>query len=217
MFVVGEASDPVFRPLPGAVPTPQLAAMGISRGRRMVTYVGGFSPHKNLEALISAFAAVAARPGFEDALLVMVGEHKKEVFLSCFGALTKQVEALGLQDRVVFTGYLPDEELVVLLNLSSVLALPSLMEGFGLPAMEAAACGCPVVATTASPLPGLLGEGGLFIEPTREALEDALGRVLGSESLRRRMSRAALSAASRLTWEISARRMLGVIEEVASQ
>ena len=121
-----------------------------------MVYVGGFSPHKNLEALVAAFARIAAKPEFADAKLIMVGDTSGDAFHTYYGTIAAQVDALNLKDRVMFTGFMSDEDLVHLLNLASVLALPSLMEGFGLPAVEAAACGCPVIATHASPLEGLL-------------------------------------------------------------
>ncbi len=181
----------------------------------MLAYVGGFGPHKNLDQLLRVFASIAGSPGLEDVRLVMVGEYEKEVFYSRAGSLRGQVEDLGLSGRVVFTGFLPDEDLVVLLNRATALVLPSLMEGFGLPAVEAAACGCPVVATTASPLPDLLGEGGLFADPeSAEQLERALRDVLGSESLRAGLGAAGLEAAGRLTWDAAAGQLQSVIREV---
>jgi glycosyltransferase involved in cell wall biosynthesis len=207
VFVVGEASDPVFRRIPEARPPAQLA------GKKLVVYVGGFSPHKNLEALVEAFARIAARPAFADAVLVLVGEYKKEIFHSYFSTISARVETLGLAERVVFTGYLPDEDLAVILNAASVLALPSLMEGFGLPAVEAAACGCPVVATTESPLPQLLMGGGIFVDPRSGGLEGALESILGDRALRDRMGAAALAAAQRLTWAAAAGQMLDVIRQ----
>ena len=217
VFVVGEAADPVFRRLPNPALTPRLRECGIDAARRMVAYVGGFSPHKNLEALLDAFAAVAGRPGFEDAVLVMVGDTSNDVFHTYFGTVAARARELGLGDRVVFTGYLPDEDLCVLLNLSAVLVLPSLMEGFGLPAVEAAACGCPVIATTASPLPRLLGAGGMYIDPRGEDIARALQQVLADGELRCRMREAAQAAAARLTWEDAARQMRDAIREVARQ
>jgi glycosyltransferase involved in cell wall biosynthesis len=214
VFVVGEAGDPAFRRLPGATSTPLLSSHGIDGTRRMIVYVGGFSPHKNLEALVGSFAALAREDAFDDTLLVMVGEHRKETFHSYFGSIAAQVARLGLKDRVIFPGYLPDDELAVLLNLAAVLVLPSLMEGFGLPAIEAAACGCPVVATKASPLPELLGEGAIAIDPEAAALENALRTVLGSPELRARMGEAAARAAAALTWEAAARQMMEVMRKV---
>jgi glycosyltransferase involved in cell wall biosynthesis len=218
IFVVGEAGDPVFRVLENPQLTPSLAARKVPATGRIVATVGGFGPHKNLETLVGVFARIAAQPEFADVILVMVGEYQKEVFHSAYAALKRQVEALGIAERVVFPGYLPDEELVTLLNRSTVLALPSLMEGFGLPAIEAAACGCPVIATTASPLPDLLGAGGVYVNPTApEELEEALVRVLSSESLRQEMRAAGLAAARALTWERAAHQMLDVIAVVSRQ
>jgi glycosyltransferase involved in cell wall biosynthesis len=216
VFVVGEASDPIFRPLDHPPPTSRLAGLGISAEGRTVAYVGGFGPHKNLDLLVSVFAELVSRPAFADVRLALVGENRAEIFHSSVDALCRQIERLGLADRVLFTGYLPDEDLVVLLNLATVLVLPSRMEGFGLPAIEAAACGCPVIATTASPLPELLGAGGLFVDPARPAdLALALTCVLDSDSLRRQMREAGLAAARRLTWETAARQMMGVLYQVA--
>jgi glycosyltransferase involved in cell wall biosynthesis len=218
IFVVGEANDPAFRLLDNPSPTPCLKTIGFTGNGRSIVYVGGFGPHKNLEPLISAFARLVSYKTFPDVHLFMVGEYKKEVFHSYFGTIKKKVDDLGISDRVIFTGYLPDEELAVLLNLSTVLVLPSLMEGFGLPAVEAAACGCPVIATTASPLPTLLAGGGLYINPSKhEELERALMRVLESESLRRFMREAGLAAARQLTWDGAARQMMTLMQKVIGQ
>jgi glycosyltransferase involved in cell wall biosynthesis len=105
--------------------------------------------------------------------------------------------------------------LVVLMNRAAVLVLPSFMEGFGLPAVEAAACGCPVIATRESPLPGLLEGGGIFIDPTNlEELIAAMKTVLGSADLRQSLGSAGLAAASKLTWEQAARQMIEVLHTV---
>jgi glycosyltransferase involved in cell wall biosynthesis len=217
LFVVGEASDPIFRVLADPRPTLRLNSLGITANGRTVAYVGGFSPHKNLATLVAVFATLAAQTAFSDIRLVMVGEYSREVFHSYFDTVREMVERLGIAERVIFTGYLPDEELVVLLNLATVLVLPSLMEGFGLPAVEAAACGCPVIATLASPLPMLLGDGGLYIDPAQsEDLEAALARVLASDSLRQRMRVAGLMAARQLTWEAAARQMMNLIQQIGA-
>jgi glycosyltransferase involved in cell wall biosynthesis len=217
VFVVGEAADPVFRKLPQPVPGPVMQQTGIDGRQRTIVYVGGFSPHKNLQALVDAFAQLSSRPAFSDTRLVMVGETSRDAFHSEFWAIASQVEKLGLRDRVVFTGYMPDEELVVLLNMASVLVLPSLMEGFGLPAVEAAACGCPVIATTASPLPGLLGGGGIYIHPDEAGIAAALEVVLSSAETRRCMGERGRVAAANLTWDRAAQQMIEVIRKVATQ
>jgi glycosyltransferase involved in cell wall biosynthesis len=216
VFVVGEAADPVFRKLENAVPGSDLRRAGIDGSHRIIAYLGGFSPHKNLEALVLAFAHLAVRNEFSDIRLVMVGDTSGDAFHTYYGTIAAQVVQLGLEGRVVFTGYLSDEEVVVLLNLASVLVLPSLMEGFGLPAVEAAACGCPVIATNESPLASLLGGGAISIRPSGHEIERALESVLSSEAMRGRMSQAGLAAAQSLTWDNAARQMMEVIEQAAA-
>ena len=216
VFVVGEASDPTFRVIDDPQPSATVRSLRIEAGGRSVVYVGGFGPHKNVEKLVAAFAAVGRRDEFADAKLILVGEYEKEVFHSSFQGIKSRIQGLGLSDRVIFTGYLTDEDLVILLNLATVLVLPSLMEGFGLPAIEAAACGCPVIATSASPLPSLLGDGALYINPTdQRELELALERVLLSGELRRQMRIAGLAAAKRLTWDAAAGQLRDVFNRLA--
>jgi glycosyltransferase involved in cell wall biosynthesis len=215
VFVVGEAADPVFRKLSDPIPGPELRRAGVDPSQRIIAYLGGFSPHKNLEALVTAFARFTAGTEFSDVHLVMVGDVSGDAFHTYFGTIAAQVAQLGLTERVLFTGYLSDEDVVVLLNLASVLALPSLMEGFGLPAVEAAACGCPVIATDQSPLASLLGGGAISIRPCEREIERALESVFSSQEMRRRMSEAGLAAAHALTWDNAARQMMEVIDKVA--
>lgn len=217
VHVVNEASDPVFQVLDDPRLTHCLKSLGLTDNQRLILYVGGFSPHKNLTALVTAFAKLSSDPSFSDARLVLVGEYQKEVFHSYSGAIQKQVAGLGIEKQVIFTGYLPDEELVVLLNLATVSVLPSLIEGFGLPAVEAAACGCPVIATKESPLPALLGESSLYFDPSKqEELEVALTRVMGSDTLRSTMSQGGREAANHLTWEAAGHQMASLIRKVGT-
>ncbi len=145
----------------------------------------------------------------------MVGEYRKEVFYSEYHGLSERIHHLGLDERVIFTGYLPDEELVVLLNLSTLLVLPSFMEGFGLPAIEAAACGCPVIATKESPLPSLLGNACVYVDP-ENPLELLTGfiDVLGSKHKQMEMSQAGIIAAARHTWDSAAIEFIRILESL---
>lgn len=216
VYVVGEASDPIFCVLDDPEPSLRLRSLGLVGKDRSIVYVGGFGPHKNLEALLGAFAKLYRQTEFVDSWLVLVGEYEDEAFHSYIGAIKEQIETLGLTGRVIFTGYLPDADLVTLLNLATVLVLPSFMEGFGLPAIEAAACGCPVIATSESPLPALLGESALYIDPHKsDELYLALTNVLASENLRQQMREGGVAAAGRLTWKAMANQMINVINSVA--
>lgn len=217
IFVVGEAGDPIFRPIENPSPTTLLKDLGLTPDHRLIVYVGGFNPHKNLELLIRGFEKITSSGDFPDLRLVMVGEYRKEVFHSYFSRISEMIENRGLTDRVIFTGYLPDEDLAVMLNYATALVLPSLMEGFGLPAVEAAACGCPVIATTESPLPELLGEGGIYFDPrNQDELTAALGMVAGSSDLRARLRSAGLAASSKLTWDAAAHQMIEVITRIGA-
>ncbi len=214
--VVEEAADATFRRIPNPAPTGRLRSLGFDPARRTVVYVGGFSPHKNLPQLIETFGRLARRSHFEDVVLWLVGDPRGDAFLSEADLLHRMVTSAGLDSRVVFSGYLPDEDLVILLNLATVLVLPSLMEGFGLPAIEAACCGCPVIATSASPIPEILGDGSLIVDPEDpRSLEAALERVIASDIERARLSAAGLEAAGRLSWENAARQLLYHMEDLS--
>ena len=142
---------------------------------RFILHVGTLQPRKNIPTLIEAFAQ-AAPP---DVMLVLVG-GKGWLFDEIFS----RVQALGLQDRVRFTGYVPDEDLPLWYNAASVLAFPSLYEGFGMPVVEAMACGTPVVAANGSSLPEAVGEAGLLFDPQNVAeLADRLTAVLHNPDL----------------------------------
>jgi glycosyltransferase involved in cell wall biosynthesis len=123
-----------------------------------------------------------------------------------------------LQQHILFSGYLADEQVAELLNSAAALVLPSFCEGVGLPALEAAACGTPVVATKCSPLPELLGNGAITLEPNdRSGWRDAILAVLTRPELREHMRAAGLAASARLSWQASARQLLSVFREVAGE
>lgn len=211
--VAGVGTDPAFRVLDRPAPTPALKAQGLGTDASWIVYVGGFSPHKRIDVLVDVFHdLVARRP---DARLVLVGDHERDGFRSCYPAIRDQVRRLGLDAVVSFTGFLPDEDLAALLNLATVLVLPSMIEGFGLPALEAAACGCPVVATAESPLADALGAAVLPVRPgDRDDLAQALARVLGDDRLRAAMRAAGPAAAAGHTWQRAAQRVVAVIRDV---
>ena len=215
VYVVGLAPDPIFRFIENPILTPTLSALGIDRNSHIIVYVGGFGPHKNVSMLVDVLTRLMRLPDYSDLKCVLVGEYRKEVFYSTAGEIQTRIEEHGLSGRIQFTGYLPDDELVLLLNLSTVLVLPSMMEGFGLPAVEAAACGCPVIATNASPLPSILGRGGLYFDPTKpEELEERLIQVLSASDLRHTMKEAGQKAIQALSWEKSAEQMKAIIDQV---
>lgn len=190
--------------------------IGIPDGAGWFTYVGGFSPHKRLDVVLRAHASLVAGPAGA-AHLVLAGRRSGDVFLSNGTTLEALAEELGTTALIHWTGYLPDEELRALHTGATACLLPSESEGFGLPAVEAAACGAPVVATTESPLPELLAGGGLFVEPGDVGgLAGAMTRLLEDRSLRASLGAAARERAGRLSWDDGARAALAAIEEAAA-
>jgi glycosyltransferase involved in cell wall biosynthesis len=213
--VVHEAGDPAFQRVADLDTAAVIAQLGVPAGARLLVYVGGFSPHKNLVSLIGWFEAIAKRAAFSDVRLVLVGDYQTDPFFSCYPELQKLIAERQLKGRAIFPGYMRDESLRALFHAATALVLPSMCEGFGLPAVEAAACGTPVIVTTASPLPELLGEGAIAVSPQDHAgWIEAMARVLSDERLRQRMSAAGLAATAKLSWENSARQLLGVFREV---
>lgn len=213
LWVVEEAPDPVFRPLaPGEIRADLVQRY--AGGRPFVLYVGGVNPHKNLPLFAEALAAVRSEGA--DLGWVIVGDVEGDRFTPGVADLRARLEALRLDSAVIFAGRLEDGELVHLMNAARAVVLPSRSEGFGLPAVEGAACGTPALATRNSPLPELLGDGGVFFDPTdRRAIEGALRRILDPDE-RARMGRAAAEAVRPLGWDRSARRLLDRLDALAS-
>jgi glycosyltransferase involved in cell wall biosynthesis len=181
------------------------------------TYVGGFNPHKNVPMLIRAHAALARELGAAAPTLLLVGEPDYDDFFSDVPAIIAAIEREGTAPLVRWTGFLGDEILRYIHSLAIALVLPSDAEGFGLPAVEAAACGSPVIATRESPLPDLLSGAGFFVAPRDETgLLAAMRELATNADLHRRFSRAALEAARTLTWERGASATLAAIREAAA-
>jgi glycosyltransferase involved in cell wall biosynthesis len=194
-------------------------AVGLPDGAEWITYVGGFSPHKNLDVLVRSFARVLAREaetGRPPTYLLLVGKLTGDVFHLCVDEVRETALRLGIEDRVLWPGFVPDEQLRHLHSGAVALALPSDCEGFGLPAVEAAACGTPVVATTESPLPALLEGGGIFVAPRDEdGLTEALTTMLDEAGARCRMAKRALASARLLSWDRCAEQALAALRETA--
>ena len=145
-------------------------------------YAGNIKPHKNLERLIAAFGLLKQRAGHEDVKLLIIGDE-----INRYGSLRRSVEAAGVRQDVRFFGFVPEHTLAALYRLASVFAFPSLYEGFGLPPLEAMACGTPVVTSRISSLPEVVGDAALLVDPySVEDIADGLERVLGDDDAARR-------------------------------
>ena len=181
---------------------------------RFALFVGTIEPRKNLPTLLRAFRRMMDRyPDLEPhPRLAIVGEQgwlSEEVF-----ALLQE---LRLVQEVAFIGPVMPEELVWLYNAARFLAFPSLYEGFGLPPLEAMACGTPVLAGNTSSLPEVVGEAGLLVNPLdEEEVVAALGRLLEDASLRAELGRRGRERAAAFSWERTAQETLRVYARAAA-
>ena len=127
------------------------------------------------------------------------------------------MEKLGLRDRVLFPGFVADADLPALYSAARVLAYPSIYEGFGLPMLEAMACGTPVVTSTASCMPEVAGDAALLVPPTDvDALAAALDRALTDEALRADLIARGRTRARQFSWAKSAQQLLEIYHAVCA-
>jgi glycosyltransferase involved in cell wall biosynthesis len=216
--LITEGPDPIFRPLDDE-------ASRVAARRRydlpldvpLVLYVGGISPHKNLQGLLHAMKLVAqATPAPWH--LVLVGDYKGDSFWGCYQELVELGRTLDLTDRVTFTGFVPDDDLVTLYNTATMLVLPSFGEGFGLPVLEAMTCGLPVAVSNRNSLPEVVGSAGILFDPSSHAdIAAAVGRLLSDTPLRQDLRVQGLKRAEHFSWTAAARTMMGILEEVAQR
>lgn len=173
--------------------------------------VGTVERRKNLARLVHAYARLRARRQV-DHKLVIAG-RRGWLYEDVFAAVAK----LGLEEHVVFLGFVGDADLPALYNSADLFVYPSLYEGFGLPPLEAMACGVPVVASNTSSLPEVLGDAYLAVSPTDvEGLAGAIGRALDEATLREDLRRKGLERAAHFSWEATARRLLDLYQRTVS-
>jgi glycosyltransferase involved in cell wall biosynthesis len=164
---------------------------------RFVLHVGTLQPRKNIPLLIEAFAQLDV----PDLKLLLVG-GKGWLYDDIF----EQVKQLGLVEQVVFTGYVPDDELPLWYNAAELLVFPSLYEGFGMPVVEAMACGTPVIAANSSSIPEAVGEAGLLFEPNDgQSLVEQMTAVLTNPNLQNKLIQLGLHHAQTFSWERAGR------------
>jgi glycosyltransferase involved in cell wall biosynthesis len=202
------AADERFRP---AAPDAMAAFKQLKQlPERFVLYQGTLQPRKNLETLVRAYAQLRSQ-GSDDHILVIAGGRGWS-YDSIF-ELTRQ---LGLEDCVRFPGFVPDDELALWYSSATVFAFPSRFEGFGLPLLEAMACGTPVVSSSASSLPEVVGDAGLLVDPSDvDGLAVALRDLMDDEPRRNALSVAGLARAATFSWQRMASETVQVYREVA--
>lgn len=190
---------------------------GIPTDARWFTYVGGFNPHKNVPVIIRAHAALARELGRNTPHLALVGTLDRDVFHGDQSVIRSAILDAQTETIVHWTGFLSDADLALLHSDAIALLIPSECEGFGLPAVEAASCGTPVIGTTESPLPQLLEGGGIWVSPgSEQELLDAMRALANDRKLRSTLGRTAQIRARALSWDDGARSCLAALRSVVS-
>lgn len=189
---------------------PEVATIKARYGipNRYILFLGSVEERKNLRRLLQACARLWQEG--EGRALVVAGPQKWK-----YKHILQSVEELGIGQRVIFTGYVPDRDLPALYSAADLFVFPSLYEGFGLPPLEAMACGTPVICANTSSLPEVVGDAAIMVDPYDvEALADAMHRVLSDAMLREELCQKGLARAQQFTWEKAARETLAVYTEV---
>lgn len=172
--------------------------------------VGNLQPRKNLPRLIHAYASIL--PNIGDTQLVIVGKaqwQSSEVY--------HLVTELGLENKVIFTGYVSDEDLILLYNEAELFVYPSLYEGFGLPILEAMACGTAVVCSNITSMPEVAGDSALLIDPYQDTeIATAMNRILTDGAVKAHLEQAGLERAAQFSWHKTALETMKVYERVVS-
>ncbi|MDD5291455.1 MAG: glycosyltransferase family 1 protein [Patescibacteria group bacterium] len=183
--------------------------LGYNIGSPFLLYVGNAYPHKNLEGLVKVFSVIhGKRP---DLSLVLVG--RQDYFY-------KRVEEFSRkywdkESPVIFPGFVPDENLKILYSQALAYVFPSFYEGFGLPPLEAMACGCPVISSNKSSLPEILGQAAIYFNPEDEGeMIKQIEKIIEDKNLRQELVKKGYEQVKKYSWEKCAKETLGVYEKV---
>jgi glycosyltransferase involved in cell wall biosynthesis len=175
-----------------------------------ILYIGTLEPRKNIKGLIRSYEALKRRYNINQQLVItgMKGWLYDDIF--------RLAEETGLSGDIIFTGYVPRQDLKIFYNLADVNVYPSFYEGVGLPVLEAFKCGCPVVTSNVSAMPEFASDAAVLIDPhSVDSITEGIYKILSDKGLRERMRQKGIVRASGFTWQLTARRMLDIFSEAA--
>ena len=208
IFVTPLAADKKYMPL-DKVPCKNFLAKAYNITAPFILYLGGFSERKNVASAITAFSKVYKELS-KNYNLVIVGDYKDPS-----QKLVKLTQELKIESHVIFTGFVPEDHLPVFYNCCDTFIYPSFYEGFGLPPLEAMSCGTPVIASSLTSIPEVIGDGGILINPYDiSEISLAIGNLLSDETLKSELSSKALIRANEFSWRNTAQSTLKVYESV---
>jgi glycosyltransferase involved in cell wall biosynthesis len=209
--VIYEAANPCFKPLPPEPTRAEITAR-YNLPERFVLFVGTIEPRKNLGGLLHAFQYLRQKYDAPDLGLVVAGGQGW-----LYEETLELVKTLDLEDATFFLGRVPDDDLHKLYVAARCLVHPALYEGFGLPPLEAMACGTPTVVSNVSSLPEVVGDAGLLVDPRNpEEMAIAIHRLTTDDALHAELRAKGLQRAQTFSWEKAARKTLDVYRKVAA-
>lgn len=177
-------------------------------GKKFIMYVGRPTPHKNLERLVGAFSKL--RDTNSDLFLVLIGKNDAN-----YKRIKKLVSKLGLEQSVIFTGFVNEGQLRWLFEHTNAYVFPSLSEGFGLPGLEAMAHGAPVVSSNATCLPEIYGDGAIYFDPMdMDDMTAKINTVLKDVNLTEQLREVGFKQAKLYSWQATAKQTLALYEEI---
>ena len=206
--VIYPGRDDAFHP----IQPPQAAHVAMRYGLSgpYILYVGALSPHKNVTVLLRAYQLAREEGNIPAKLLVVGSSHWGQEAMAL-------LQTLRVRDDILMLGFVPAEDLPALYAGAELFVFPSRYEGFGLPVLEAMACGTPVIVSKAGALPEAAGEAGLYVDPDDcTALADLMRRVLGGRELRATLAAASLKQAENFCWTRSATQLLTLFRDTAA-
>ena len=209
VIAIPSAARQSFRPVPSEQTVATRKRLAIEDD--FLLFVGTLEPRKNLLTLLKAFEQIVRQTSLRPQLVIAGGEGwlMDETFWF--------IKHSGIGDRLRFTGYLGDDELRALYSACRIFIYPSLYEGFGLPPLEAMACGAPVIAGRVPALQEVLGNAARLVDPLNvEALAGSIGELIENDEERRRLAENGPKHAAKFSWEETARRILKVYRDVVS-
>jgi glycosyltransferase involved in cell wall biosynthesis len=206
------APEDVFQRLERRHAEERLKRAGLVGGTFFL-YVGTLEPRKNIPNLVAAFSVLKGRHTSEPLRLVLAGRKGWD-----YEPVFDEIKRRSLTDQVVHVADADDKMLVALMNSAVAMVFPSLYEGFGLPVVEAMACGCPVIASNRASIPEVLGDAGILVDPENvNALADAMARVLQEEGVRDNLRELGLARARLFSWRKVAEQTMEVYERAAAR
>ena len=175
--------------------------------QRFILNVGTLEPRKNIITLIMAFDILKKKELIEHKLVLCGGKGWY------YDNILRKIRELKIENEIIFTGYVPDDDLPLLYNAAELFVYPSLYEGFGLPVLEAMSCGCPVVTSNVSSLPEIVGNAGILVDPLDvEDLAQTMLKVLKDRDLRKDLVKRGLEQAKVFSWGKAAKETFKLLE-----